>query len=80
VSAEPVPAGSVELRDYLLVFRRQWWLIALLAVVGAAGATAWTLQRTPVYRGTSSVLVQPVSINRFQGTQRLDQQVNLRNE
>jgi polysaccharide biosynthesis transport protein len=80
VSAEPVPAGSVELRDYLLVFRRQWWLIAVLAVVGAAVATAWTLRQTPIYRGTSSVLVQPVSINRFEGTQRLDQQVNINNE
>jgi capsular exopolysaccharide synthesis family protein len=80
VSAEPVPAGSVELRDYLLVFRRQWWLIAVLALVGAAVATAWTLRQTPIYRGTSSVLVQPVSINRFEGTQRLDQQVNINNE
>ncbi|HZD37219.1 MAG TPA: polysaccharide biosynthesis tyrosine autokinase [Actinomycetes bacterium] len=70
----------MELRDYLLVFRRQWWLIAVLAVVGAGVATAWTLSRTPIYRGTSSVLVQPVSINRFQGTQRLDQQVNINNE
>jgi polysaccharide biosynthesis transport protein len=80
VSAEPVPAGSVELRDYLMVFRRQWWLIALLALIGVAAATAWTLQQTPIYRGTSSVLVQPVSINRFEGTQRLDQQVNMSNE
>jgi len=80
VSAEPVPAGSVELRDYLMVFRRQWWLIALLALIGVVAATAWTLQQTPIYRGTSSVLVQPVSINRFEGTQRLDQQVNMSNE
>jgi succinoglycan biosynthesis transport protein ExoP len=80
VSAEPVPAGSVELRDYLMVFRRQWWLIVLLALVGALLATAWTLQRTPIYRGTSQVLVQPVTINRFEGTQRLDQQVNMSNE
>jgi tyrosine-protein kinase len=80
VSAEPVPAGSVELRDYLMVFRRQWWLIALLALIGVAAATAWTLQRTPIYQGTSSVLVQPVTINRFEGTQRLDQQVNMSNE
>jgi tyrosine-protein kinase len=80
VSAEPLPAGSVELRDYLMVFRRKWWLIALLGVVGAAVATGWTLQRTPIYRGTSSVLVQPVSVNRFEGTQRLDQQVNMTNE
>jgi capsular exopolysaccharide synthesis family protein len=70
----------VELRDYLMVFRRQWWLILLLAVVGALVATAWTLQRTPIYRGTSQVLVQPVTINRFEGTQRLDQQVNMSNE
>lgn len=63
-----------------MVFRRKWWLIALLAVVGAAMATAWTLQRTPIYQGTSSVLVQPVTVNRFEGTQRLDQQVNMTNE
>ncbi len=63
-----------------MVFRRQWWLIAALAVVGAAVAAAWTLQQTPIYRGTSSVLVQPVTIDRFEGTQRLDQQVNINNE
>jgi succinoglycan biosynthesis transport protein ExoP len=63
-----------------MVFRRQWWLIALLAVIGAGAATVWTLQRTPIYQGTSSVLVQPVTINRFEGTQRLDQQVNMSNE
>jgi succinoglycan biosynthesis transport protein ExoP len=63
-----------------MVFRRQWWLIALLAVVGAAATTAWTLQQTPIYRGTSSVLVQPVTINRFEATQRPDQQVNMSNE
>ena len=80
MSAEPVPAGSVELRDYLMAFRRQWWLIALLALIGVAAATVWTLQQTPIYRATSSVLVQPVSINRFEGTQRLDQQVNMSNE
>jgi polysaccharide biosynthesis transport protein len=80
VSAEPVPAGSVELRDYLMAFRRQWWLIALLALIGVAAATAWTVRQTPIYRSTSSVLVQPVSINRFEGTQRLDQQVNMSNE
>ena len=80
MSAEPVPAGSVELRDYLTVFRRQWWLIALLALIGAGVATAWTLQRIPVYRGTASVLVQPVTANRFEGSARPDQQVNVSNE
>ena len=80
MSAEPVPAGSVELSDYLMIFRRQWWLIVLLAVIGVAAATAWTLRQTPIYQGISSVLVQPVSINRFEGTQRLDQQVNMGNE
>jgi succinoglycan biosynthesis transport protein ExoP len=63
-----------------MVFRRQWWLIALLALIGVAAATVWALQQTPIYRATSSVLVQPVSINRFEGTQRLDQQVNINNE
>ncbi len=63
-----------------MVLRRQWWLLALLALIGVAAATAWTLRQTPIYRGTSSVLVQPVSINRFEGTQRLDQQVNINNE
>src|SRR6266542_4593107 len=80
VSDERVPAGSVEIRDYLMVFRRQWWLIVVLAVAGAVVATAWTLQRTPIYRGTSSVLVQPVSINRLAGTQRRDQTVDIHNE
>jgi hypothetical protein len=34
VNAEPTPTGSVELRDYLLVFKRQLALIVAITLLG----------------------------------------------
>jgi uncharacterized protein involved in exopolysaccharide biosynthesis len=59
VNAAPTPAGSVELRDYLLVFKRQLALIVAITLLGAAAAAAYTFRRTPVYDSTASVLVAP---------------------
>ena len=58
MSAEPTPTGSVELRDYLAVFRRQLVLIVAITLLGAAAAAADTIRRTPVYQYSASVLVR----------------------
>ena len=58
MSAEPTPTGSVELRDYLAVFRRQLVLILAITLLGTAAAAAYTFRRTPVYDSTASVLVK----------------------
>ena len=80
VSPEPAPSGSVELRDYLAVFRRQLVLIIAITLLGGAAAAAYTFRRTPVYESTASVLVRAIITNAFDPGQRVDQQLNMFNQ
>lgn len=80
MSAEPTPSGSVELRDYLAVFKRQLVLILAITLLGAAAAAAYTFRRTPVYESTASVLVRAITTNAFDPGSRVDQQLNMFNE
>jgi polysaccharide biosynthesis transport protein len=80
VSAEPAPSGSVELRDYLRVFRRQLALIVAITLRGAAAAAAYTFRRTPVYESSASVLVRAITTNAFDPGSRVDQQLNMFNQ
>jgi polysaccharide biosynthesis transport protein len=80
VSAEPAPTGSVELRDYLAVFKRQLVLILAITLLGAAAAAAYTFRRTPVYDSTASVLVRAITTNAFDPGSKIDQQLNMFNQ
>ncbi len=80
VSAEPTPSGSVELRDYLAVFKRQLALILAITLLGAAAAAAYTFRRTPVYESSASVLVRAITTNAFDPGSRVDQQLNMFNQ
>ena len=80
MSAEPAPSGSVELRDYLAVFRRQLVLIVAITLLGAAAAAAYTFRRTPVYESSASVLVRAITTNAFDPGSRVDQQLNMFNQ
>lgn len=80
MSPEPTPSGSVELRDYLAVFRRQLVLIIAITLLGGAAAAAYTFRRTPVYESTASVLVRAITTNAFDPSQRVDQQLNMFNQ
>jgi capsular polysaccharide biosynthesis protein len=80
VRAEPTPSGSVELRDYLAVLRRQLVVIVAVTLLGAGAAAAWSFRRTPVYESTASVLVRAITTNAFDPGQRIDQQLNMFNQ
>ena len=80
MSAEPTPTGSVEFRDYLAVFKRQFALIVAIALLGAAAAAAYSFRRTPVYESSTSVLVRAITTNAFDPGQRIDQQLNMFNQ
>ena len=80
MSAEPTPTGSVELRDYLRVFKRQLALIVAITLLGAAAAAAYTFRRTPVYESSASVLVRAITTNAFDPGSRVDQQLNMFNQ
>jgi capsular exopolysaccharide synthesis family protein len=43
----------------LPVVRRHWRLITFVALLGLGAAVVWSLQRTPIYESTASVLVSP---------------------
>ena len=80
MSADPAPSGSVELRDYLAVFKRQLVPILAIALLGAAAAAAYTFRRTPVYESSASVLVRAITTNAFDPGSRVDQQLNMFNQ
>jgi capsular exopolysaccharide synthesis family protein len=80
VSGGPTPAGSVELRDYLTVFKRQFVLILAVVVLGGVAAGAYSFRRTPLYESTASVLVRAITTNAFDPGQRVDQQLNMFNQ
>jgi capsular polysaccharide biosynthesis protein len=48
--------SAVQLRDYLAVVRKNWWLIALTTVVTALSAGGFAKLQQPIYR--SSVVVE----------------------
>src|SRR5215216_5813711 len=80
VRAEPTPGGSVELRDYLVVLRRQLVLIVAVTLLGAGVAAAWSLGRATVYESTASVLARAITTDAFDPGQRIDQQLNMFNQ
>lgn len=43
--------------DYLRIFRRYWWLIVALTIVGAGAGYAYTLFQTPEYQSTARLFV-----------------------
>ncbi|MGV0578305.1 Wzz/FepE/Etk N-terminal domain-containing protein [Mycolicibacterium elephantis] len=43
--------------EYLRIFRRYWWLIVALTIVGAAGGYAATFLLTPEYQSTARLFV-----------------------
>ena len=80
MSGGPTPAGSVEFRDYLTVFKRQFVLILAVVVLGGVAAGAYSFRRTPLYESTASVLVRAITTNAFDPGQRVDQQLNMFNQ
>jgi capsular polysaccharide biosynthesis protein len=45
--------------DYLLVLRKRWWLVPLIAAVAAASAFMVARAQTPLYRSTAKLIVAP---------------------
>jgi protein tyrosine kinase modulator len=39
----------MDLRDYLILLRKRWWIIALVAVIAAGSAYAFSKVQTPIY-------------------------------
>ena len=71
---------SLELSDYLGVLRRRWWIVVVLAVVGAGLAGAYVKVAPKSYTATALVQVNPVSSNATAAAGRTSGAVNMDNE
>lgn len=49
--------GEPGLRDYLDVFLRRWWLVAVCTIIAGATALGFSISAPPVYRAQASVVV-----------------------
>lgn len=48
---------TIDLRQYIQLALKWWWLIALMAVIGAATSYFVSRQQTPVYQATATIMV-----------------------
>jgi len=53
----------MNLMDYVRIFLRRWWIIALLMILCMASAFLFSKVQTPVYRATQKILLQPSRID-----------------
>lgn len=55
----PSEENTRDLRAYLLVLRRRWWIVVASAVLVTGTALVMSLLQTPVYRAGARILIQP---------------------
>ena len=53
----------MELRDYLRILRKRWWIILLVTALTAGAAFAFSAMQTPVYKSTIQLSVWPARID-----------------
>jgi len=53
--------AELTLRDYMNLFLRRWWLIALCTVGCLAAALFWTARQAPLYESSAVVLINQAS-------------------
>jgi capsular polysaccharide biosynthesis protein len=49
----------MELQDVMGIARRRWWIVALVALIAAASAFAFSRMQTPVYKSAMRLTIQP---------------------
>ncbi len=53
----------MELRDYLRILRKRWWIISLVTLLTAVAAFGFSRLQTPVYKSTIQLSVWPARID-----------------
>ena len=53
----------MELRDYLRILRKRWWIILLVTLLTAGAAYGFSAIQTPVYKSTIQLSVWPARID-----------------
>lgn len=49
----------MEFQDYIQIAKRRWWIVALVALVAALSAFAFSRMQTPVYKSAMTLTIQP---------------------
>ncbi len=57
---------SFEFSDYAAVLRRRWWIVALAAFFGLAGAAGYTVATPATYTSSAAVYVRALSTDASQ--------------
>ncbi len=55
--------ASIDLRQYLALFRQWWWLVVLAALLAGAAAYLFSKQMTPMYSSSTTVLINEAPAN-----------------
>ena len=55
--------ASIDLRQYLALFRQWWWLVVLAALLAGAAAYLFSKQMTPMYASSTTVLINEAPAN-----------------
>lgn len=76
---DPPQDASVDIREYLSVFKRRKWMIAAVTVAAVILAAVYSFLKTPVYEARAEVLVSPITTDPF-GQDRPDELVQLDTE
>ena len=53
----------MELRDYLRILRKRWWIILLITGLTTVAALGFSAIQTPIYKSSIQVYVQPARID-----------------
>jgi Mrp family chromosome partitioning ATPase/capsular polysaccharide biosynthesis protein len=71
---------SIDLRDYWLIVRRRWLLVAALTVIGVLGGFGYAHSVAPSYTATSQVVVMPLTQGPLNSSSQGNLQVNMSTE
>ncbi len=59
MQASDEDVGGKSIRDYLMVARKHWWIIALIFCAGVTASVFYTLRQPKVYQATASIVIDP---------------------
>ncbi len=60
----PEEETSIDLRQYLSLLRQWWWLVLLVMLLAGGAAYALSLQMTPIYRASTTLLINEAPSNK----------------
>lgn len=72
--------GSVEAAEYFAILRRRWRVVLAVTLIGLLAALGYVAVTPKSYTATAAVSINPITLNPFDNSARIDQLVNASNE